>query len=60
MNSFNSSPDPPFASDAVSARSGACHDDSYRTLDELMAVVEALCPEWPERAVFIDSGKMLL
>lgn len=24
-------------------------------LDELMAVVEALCPQWPERGVFVDG-----
>jgi hypothetical protein len=35
-------------------------DDPYRALDELMAVVEALCPEWPERGVFVHSEKMLL
>ena len=35
-------------------------DDPYRTLDELMVVVEALCPVWPERETFVDGGKMLL
>jgi hypothetical protein len=35
-------------------------DDPYRTLDDLMVVVEALCPVWPERGVFVESGKMLL
>jgi hypothetical protein len=34
--------------------------DPYRTLDDLMVVVEALCPVWPEREVFKTSGKMLL
>jgi hypothetical protein len=35
-------------------------DDPYRTLDDLMVVVEALCPVWPERDIFLDSGKMRL
>ena len=35
-------------------------EDPYRTLDDLMVVIEALCPEWPERGAFVDSGKMLL
>lgn len=26
-------------------------DDPYRVLDDLMAVVEALCPVWPPREV---------
>jgi hypothetical protein len=38
----------------------ATEDDPYRVLDDLMVVVEALCPEWPERELFYTSGKMLL
>ena len=34
--------------------------DPYRVLDDLMVVVEALCPVWPERELFVDGGKMLL
>lgn len=26
-------------------------DDPYRALDDLMAVVEALCPVWPPREI---------
>jgi hypothetical protein len=26
-------------------------DDPYRVLDDLMAVVEALCPVWPPREI---------
>ena len=29
--------------------------DPYETLDDLMTVVEALCPEWPRREPF--TGK---
>jgi hypothetical protein len=35
-------------------------DDPYRALDELMVVVEALCPVWPQRETFSTSGRMLL
>lgn len=34
--------------------------DPYRQLDDLMAVVEALCPTWPERATFANAGRMIL
>jgi hypothetical protein len=26
-------------------------DDPYRVLDDLMAVIEALCPVWPPREI---------
>lgn len=35
-------------------------EDPYRALDDLMAVVETLCPVWPQRDAFVDGGKMLL
>ena len=35
-------------------------EDPYQALDDLMAVVETLCPVWPQRAKFVDGGKMLL
>ena len=35
-------------------------EDPYRTLDDLMAVIEALCPVWPPRAGFIEGERMLL
>ena len=35
-------------------------EDPYRALDDLMAVVEVLCPVWPPREGFVDGGKMLL
>jgi len=35
-------------------------EDPYRTLDDLMAAVEALCPVWPPRAGFANGGRMLL
>lgn len=34
--------------------------DPYRVLDDLMAVVESLCPVWPHRQIFTGAEKMLL
>jgi len=60
MNSSANSPDPPFAIDAGIEVPIVPDEDPYRALDELMAVVEELCPVWLEREAFFDSGKMLL
>lgn len=60
MTSSTNSPDQPFASDGGITLPVATEEDPYRTLDDLMAVVEALCPNWPERGVFVESGKMML
>lgn len=35
-------------------------DDPFKALEDLMVVVEALCPTWPTRETFQDGGKMLL
>jgi len=35
-------------------------DDPWRALDERMALVEALCPVWPERPTFREDAKFLL
>jgi len=35
-------------------------DDPFQALDELMAVLEALCPKWPERAPLTDTAGMRL
>jgi hypothetical protein len=34
--------------------------DPYEALDDLMAVVEALCPVWPQREGFTGMEQMLL
>jgi hypothetical protein len=34
--------------------------DPYLALDQLMVVVEALCPVWPSRPTFVDAGEMRL
>ena len=60
MNSFTKSADPPFAAEGGLAARPCVEDDPYRALDDLMAVVEALCPVWPPRAVFSPTATMLL
>jgi hypothetical protein len=34
--------------------------DPYEALDDLMTVVEALCPNWPPRDIFKTEGAWLL
>ena len=60
MSSYAKSAEPPFAADGgvdVPARS---EEDPYRTLDNLMAAVEALCPVWRPRDVFAEGARVLM
>ncbi len=34
--------------------------EPYEALDDLMCVVEAFCPVWPERGIFRSGGLFLL
>jgi len=34
--------------------------DPYEMLDDLMTVIEALCPTWPRREPMTEGGKFLL
>jgi len=34
--------------------------DPLEALDDLMAVIEAFCPIWPQRETFADSARFLL
>jgi len=34
--------------------------DPFAVLDDLMTVIEALCPSWPQRGTFASSSKFLL
>jgi hypothetical protein len=36
------------------------HGDPYVALDDLMVVVEQLCPKWPPRELFKSTGLWLL
>ena len=60
MNSFAKSVDAPFAAEGGLDAPVRREEDPYRTLDDLMAAVEALCPVWPPRDVFVNGGRMLL
>jgi len=35
-------------------------EDPFEVLDDLMVVVEGLCPTWPTRPPFRDGGYMLI
>ena len=52
--------DAPLAADGGLALPATCAEDPFRALDDLMAVVEALCPIWPQRGPFAEGHKMLL
>jgi hypothetical protein len=60
MSSSNKPVEQPFVEAGGIDLPHARQDDPYRALDELMVVVEALCPKWPERELFRTSEKMLL
>lgn len=51
----------PFAADGGLASSRTeSGRDPFAILDDLMTVVEALCPSWPHRGTFASSSKFLL
>ena len=60
MISYEKPPDPPFAADAGIASTLPRPQDAFRALDELMVVIEALCPRWPGRQPFDGSATMVL
>jgi hypothetical protein len=57
MPSFPSSAEPPFAAEGSTP---SAPEDPFRALDDLMAAVEALCPEWPARPPLRGGSRMLL
>jgi hypothetical protein len=60
MNSFKKSGEQPFAADGGILVPPGTLADPFQALDDLMAAIEVLCPTWPQRDTFIDSGGMLL
>lgn len=61
MSSSAKSPEPPLAAEAGVRSSAARPEDWLRELDDLMVVIEALCPRWPAREPFPPSaGQMRL
>jgi hypothetical protein len=60
MTSFAESPDAPFAAEGGLRAPSPVDGDPYQALDDLMTVVEALCPVWPPRELPKPGGSMLL
>lgn len=60
MNSSVKQTEPPFVADGGLPYAPSGSTDPFAALDELMRVVEALCPEWPERPPFSANARMLL
>lgn len=58
--SFAKTTEPPLAANDGADVSARVDEDPFRTLDDLMAVVEALCPTWPQRGTLVNGGRMLL
>lgn len=52
--------DSPFAAEGGASPARVPDDDPLGSLDDLMAVVEALCGTWPPRDGFRPVGTMLL
>ncbi len=50
----------PLAAEGGVSVAPAGNGEPYKTLDELMVVVEALCPKWPPRNTFEAGGSWLL
>jgi hypothetical protein len=50
----------PLLSDGGLGRPRTDTPDPLEALDDLMQVVEALCPTWPKREVFADAGEFKL
>lgn len=61
--SYSAKPrDPPIAAEGgLAAQPASPPRDPYEALDDLMVVVEALCPAWPARATFrhVEGGVRL-
>lgn len=60
MSCSPKSAEPPFAAEGGLDGPYRVDEDPYRTLDELMAAVELLCPIWPEREAPASGGRMLV
>lgn len=60
MSCFANCADAPLAAEAGLSAPPPAGEDPWRTFEEVMAVVEALCPEWPQRPTFPQDAKFLL
>jgi hypothetical protein len=57
---FEKSVESPLAAEGGISSPPRLDGDPYRTLDDLMAAVEALCPVWPPRDPLAPGGRILL
>jgi hypothetical protein len=48
------------ADDGIANVSAATSRYPFEALDDLMTVIEALCPVWPNRAIFSSADRLLL
>jgi len=60
MSSCEKSTDAPLAAEGGVRVAPERPEDPYQVLDDLMAVMEQLCPRWPEREVFRHEERNLL
>ena len=60
MSSFAKSVESPIAAAGGIDLPPRPDEDPYEALDDLMAVVEILCPVWPSRDAFRMGGNLLL
>jgi hypothetical protein len=58
--SGTSHPQPMIEDAGVPWNSGQTSRDPFVALDDLMCVIEGLCPQWPERPTFEGSSTFLL
>jgi hypothetical protein len=60
MTSYNKSDSHPFVAEGGLPYVSGNPSDPFQALDDLMVVVEALCPVWPQRELFRTSDVFLL
>jgi hypothetical protein len=60
MSSLVKPTERPLASDGGITVLADDKQDPFEALDDLMAVIEALCPTWPQRELSVSVGQMLL
>jgi len=53
-------PEPPILIGNVPASAPSHPADPFQSLDDLMVVLEALCPRWPARPPTTDTADMRL
>jgi hypothetical protein len=51
----------PFAADGgITHVQAATSRDPFEALDDLMTVIDALCPVWPHREIFSSTDRFLI